>query len=72
VPIMADGKVAAAMNVMFLRSAMPLEAGIAELVPVLQAAARDIGNAVAQQSTGIVARAEPHADRRRMKARVAR
>jgi IclR family mhp operon transcriptional activator len=72
VPIMADGKVAAAINVMFLRSAMPLEAGIAELVPVLQAAARDIGNAVAQQSTGIVARAAPHADRRKMQARVAR
>jgi IclR family transcriptional regulator, mhp operon transcriptional activator len=71
VPIIADGKVAAAMNVMFLRSAMSLEAGIAGLVPVLQAAAREIGDAVAQQSLGIVARPAPHANRGRAQARVA-
>jgi hypothetical protein len=72
VPIIADGKVAAAMNVMFLRSAMTLEDGIAGLVPALQAAAREIGNAVAQQSLGIAARRTPHADHRKTQARVAR
>jgi IclR family transcriptional regulator, mhp operon transcriptional activator len=72
VPVIADGKVAAAMNVMFLRSAMTLEAGIIGLVPVLQAAAREIGNAVAQQSFGIAASSALHADHRKAQARVAR
>jgi hypothetical protein len=70
---MANGKVAAAMNVMFLRSAMSLESGIAGLVPVLQAAAREIGNAVAQQSFGIApSRDTPHSDLRKTQARMAR
>ena len=72
VPIIADGKVAAAINVMFLRSAMTLDDGIIELVPTLQAAAREIGNAVAQQSFGIAARGTPHAEHRKAQARVAR
>jgi IclR family mhp operon transcriptional activator len=72
VPIIADGKVAAAMNVMFLRSAMTLESGIAGLVPVLQAAAREIGDAVALQSVGIALRSPPHADHRKAQATVAR
>ena len=59
VPVIADGKVAAAMNVMFLRSAMSLDAGIAELVPVLQTAAREIGNAVAHHAVGDAARTRP-------------
>jgi IclR family mhp operon transcriptional activator len=72
VPIIADGKVAAAMNVMFLRSAMTLEAGIAGLVPVLQAAAREIGDAVAQQSVGLASHSTPRGDHRKTQARVAR
>ena len=47
------------MNVMFLRSAMSLDAGIAELVPVLQTAAREIGNAVAHHAAGDAARTGP-------------
>ena len=70
--VIADGKVAAAMNVMFLRSAMTLEAGIIGPVLVLQAAAREIGNAVAQQSFGIAASSALHADHRKAQARVAR
>ena len=72
VPVIADGKVAAAMNVMFLRSAMSLDAGIAELVPVLQTAAREIGNAVAHHAVGDAARTRPHVDLRKAQARVAR
>ena len=56
------------MNVMFLRSAMSLDAGIAELVPVLQTAAREVGNAVAH-SVADAARARPHADLRKAQAR---
>ena len=59
VPVIADCKVAAAMNVMFLRSAMSLDAGIAELVPVLQTAAREIGNAVAPLGCRCSARQAP-------------
>jgi IclR family mhp operon transcriptional activator len=72
VPIMADGKVVAAMNVMFLRSAMTLEAGVAGLVPVLQAAALEIGNAVAQQSSGMAVRETLHSDGPKARARMAR
>jgi len=39
---------------------------------VLQAAAREIGNAVAQQSFGIAASSALHADHRKAQARVAR
>jgi IclR family mhp operon transcriptional activator len=72
VPIIADQKVVAAMNVMFLRSAMSLEVGIARLVPTLQAAAREIGTAVAQQSFGVVEPERLHGDHPKARAGMAR
>ena len=71
VPIIADGRVAAAMNVMFLRGAMSLEAGVAELVPSLQGAAREIGAVIARQSFGVAPHDRPNPRPRLAPARVA-
>jgi IclR family transcriptional regulator, mhp operon transcriptional activator len=47
VPVIGAGRVLAAMNVMFLRNAMSLDAGIKSLVPALKRAAAEIGRQLA-------------------------
>jgi len=53
VPILAKGQVVAAINVMFLRNALSLKAGIATLLPPLQQAAREIGTELAQEALAL-------------------
>jgi IclR family mhp operon transcriptional activator len=48
VPVLAGGRAMAAMNVMFLRTAVDLEAGIAALLPPLRQAAAEIGGELAR------------------------
>jgi IclR family mhp operon transcriptional activator len=52
VPILAGGRVLASMNVMFLRNALSLEAGIASVLPSLQQAAREIGAEMDKDTLG--------------------
>ena len=49
VPILAKDNAVASMNVMFLRSALSMESGIATLLPPLQQAASEIGSELAQE-----------------------
>jgi IclR family mhp operon transcriptional activator len=49
VPILAKERAVASMNVMFLRSALSMESGIATLLPPLRQAAREIGTELAQE-----------------------
>jgi IclR family transcriptional regulator, mhp operon transcriptional activator len=51
VPILAGERVVASMNVMFLRSALSLKAGIATLLPPLRQAAKEIGAELAQEAS---------------------
>jgi IclR family transcriptional regulator, mhp operon transcriptional activator len=53
VPILATGRVVAAINVMFLRNALSLKAGIATLLPPLQQAAKEIGSELADEASGL-------------------
>jgi IclR family mhp operon transcriptional activator len=53
VPIIAAGRVVASMNVMFLRNAMALKAGLTSLLPPLQQAAKEIGAELAQEVRGL-------------------
>lgn len=50
VPILAGGRVMAAMNVMFLRSALPLDKGLETLLPSLNKTAHDIGRELERDS----------------------
>ncbi len=47
VPVLAGGKAVAAMNVLFLKSALPVREAAATLVPALQAAAAEVADALA-------------------------
>lgn len=47
-PVLAKGRVMASMNVMFLRSALTLEAGVETLLPALKETADAIGEALAK------------------------
>lgn len=51
VPVVGGGQVLASMNVMFLRNALSLEAGIKALVPPLRRAADEIGAELARDVT---------------------
>jgi IclR family transcriptional regulator, mhp operon transcriptional activator len=53
VPILAGERVVASMNVMFLRSALSLKAGIATLLPPLRQAAKEIGAELAQEASAL-------------------
>jgi IclR family transcriptional regulator, mhp operon transcriptional activator len=71
VPILAGGLVVASMNVMFLRSALSLKAGIASLLPPLRQAAKEIGAELAQEAPAPSGVAETNPRRRPVKARLA-
>lgn len=55
VPVLAGGRVMAAINVMFLRSALSLEQGLVNLLPPLKQAADEIGAELARDSLGLSA-----------------
>ncbi|MGE4247339.1 MAG: IclR family transcriptional regulator C-terminal domain-containing protein, partial [Parvibaculaceae bacterium] len=48
VPVLANGRVMASLNVMFLRSALSLDAGLDTLLPPLRETAISIGDALAK------------------------
>jgi len=58
VPILAGGEAVASMNVMFLRSALSLRAGIITLLPPLRQAAKEIGVELAREVPACVDGAE--------------
>ena len=49
VPILANGKAVASMNVLFLKSALPVEAAVESIVPALKACASEIAGALASR-----------------------
>lgn len=51
VPVLANGRVMASMNVMFLRSALTLKAGLRTLLPPLKETAEAIGEALAKDGS---------------------